>query len=193
MIQSSEFELTGMIQRWFAGDRTEEQRLFEQIYPIIRGIAGKQHRGQGNLTMQATELANEAFISIMRQSNMNWGTREQFFALIATVVRRVLIDYLRERSAQKRGGAVQKLALHLLPESEISTPVEMELDWLKLDCALNELQKSDPESSRLIELRYFLGMSMQEIAAALSTSVSSLERQWRFARAWLQRRMLLPG
>jgi RNA polymerase sigma factor (TIGR02999 family) len=184
----SEADLTGYLRAWCAGDRAHESTLFQIVYPMLRGMAHKQMWGkQDGVTLQATELAHEAYLRIFEQSKQDWKTRAQFFALAATVMRRVVIDYLRERSAVKRGGDVQKVSLTSISEAEM--PASTEADWLKLDLVLLELEQFDPGSSRIVEMRYFIGMTVPEISEALECSISTVERQWRGARAWLHRRI----
>jgi RNA polymerase sigma factor (TIGR02999 family) len=185
---ANEADLTGYLRDWCAGDRSHESTLFQIVYPMLRGMAHNQMRGkQDGMTLQATELAHEAYLRIFEQSKQDWKTRSQFFALAATVMRRVVIDYLRERNAVKRGGEIQKVSLTSIGEAEM--PASTEEDWLKLDFVLLELEQFDPSSSRIVEMRYFIGMTVPEISQALECSISTVERQWRGARAWLHRRI----
>lgn len=182
-------ELTRMLVQWFGGDRSSEQALFGELYPYLKKIAKKQLRDQGNLTMQSTELANEAFFELSRSNGLVPESRGHFFALSATMIRRIVIDHVRARGAQKRIDKALQLPLHLLDESALGA-ASAEPDWLELDIALNELSSFDTSSATLIELRFFMGMTSQEIAKTLDTSVSTVERQWRFARAWLHKRLV---
>jgi RNA polymerase sigma factor (TIGR02999 family) len=183
-------DLTGFLRAWCAGDRANEAALFKFVYPVLRGMAHKQMQGQrGGVTLQATEIAHEAYFRIFEQGERDWKTRSQFFALAATVMRRVFIDHLRERNAQKRGGELHRVSLTSIDEAEM--PASTGDEWLKLDQVLSELEQFDPSSSRVVEMRYFLGMTVQEIALALGCSSSNIERQWRGARAWLHRRIEL--
>ena len=140
------------------------------------------------MTLQATELASEAYLRLVGQQKQDWQTRAQFYALAATIVRRVVIDYLRERAAQKRGGDLQKISLTVLSDSDLPV-IGNATDFLRLDQVLLELEQFDPASAQIVELRYFIGMTVPEIGAALSCSVSTVERQWRTARAWLLMRI----
>ena len=185
----NEIELTQLLRSWCAGDRSQESVLFQSVYPMLRGMAQNQMHGRRDgMTLQATDLAHEAYLRIFEQSKQDWKTRAQFFALAATVMRRAVIDYLRERSALKRGGEVQKISLTSLSDSDMPVS-QTDEDWLRLDHVLTELEQFDPASSRVVEMRYFMGMTVAEISQALDCSVSTIERQWRSARAWLHQRM----
>ncbi len=189
MLNQQSEDLTSMLQQWCSGDRSREAKLFEQVYPVLRAIARNQLNASHGMTLQATDLAHDAFMRLLDQEKSDWKTRSQFFAVAATVVRRVVIDYLRERNAQKRGGAVEKLSLATITDSDMPASEQSDTDWLKLDHVLTELEQFDPQSSRLVEMRYFMGMTVPEISAALDISVSTVERQWRFARAWLHQKL----
>lgn len=182
-------ELTQMLRSWCSGDRSQEAALFSAVYPMLRDMAHKQMHGRRDgMTLQATELASEAYLRLIEQQNRNWQSRAQFYALAATIVRRVVIDYLRERAAQKRGGELEKISLTSLSDSDLPV-VDSAVDFLRLDQVLIELERFDPVSARIVELRYFIGMTVTEISSALSCSVSTVERQWRTARAWLMMRI----
>ncbi len=187
----SDPDLTRLLQQWRSGDRGNEAKLFEQIYPMLRTIAGHRMREGHAMTMQATEIANECFIRLI-DSPSAILSREQFFALASTVIRRIIIDHFRERQAQKRGGDVVKVSIQQLPDTEQPHEVYSDADWIKIDQLLSALAKSDPEGARVVELRYFMGMSLQQAAASLNVSVSTVQRQWRTARAWLHSRLAEP-
>ena len=184
-----DIELTQMLRQWCSGDRSQEAALFEEVYPLLRGMAHKQMHGRRDgMTLQATELASEAYLRLFEQQKRDWQTRAQFYALAATIVRRVVIDYLRERAAQKRGGDVDKISLTSFSDSDLPI-IDNSTDFLRLDQVLDELEQFDAASSRIVEMRYFIGMTVTEISTALSCSVSTVERQWRAARAWLHMRI----
>jgi RNA polymerase sigma factor (TIGR02999 family) len=184
-------DLTQQLRAWYQGDRSGEKRLFDEIYPVLRGIAHRQLQAHkaGAMTLQATEVAHEGFMRLFGQQAIDWQTRAQFFAIAATIVRRVVIDYLRERSAQKRGAGVEKISLAVLTDSDSPALADNTEDWIRLDQVLAELEDFDPASAKIVELRYFVGMTVPEIAQLQEISVSSVERQWRTARAWLHQRM----
>jgi RNA polymerase sigma factor (TIGR02999 family) len=185
----SQLDLTRLLQQWRGGDRDNEAQLFEQIYPVLRVIAVQRLREGQAMTMQATEIANECFIRLI-DSPSAILSREQFFAMASTVIRRVIIDHFRERHAQKRGGNAPKVSIQALPDTEQPQEAYSEADWIRLDQILSALARVDPEGARVVELRYFMGMNLQQAAESLNVSVSTVQRQWRTARAWLHSRML---
>jgi RNA polymerase sigma factor (TIGR02999 family) len=184
----SNIELTGMLNRWRAGDRACEAQLIAIIYPVLRAFAHKQLASKRGLTMQPTELAHEAYFKLAGQREVDWKNRAHFFAIASQAVRRVVIDYLRERSAQKRGGDEIVVSIdHLLDAEQpiINGPV----DWLRIDHVLNELEAVNEQGARIIELRYFAGLSLEETALAMDMSSATIARRWRSARAWLHGRL----
>ena len=183
--------MTQLLARWRTGDKAAENELFEQIYPLLRGLARRELAGNGPLTLQPTELAHDAYIKLAGQYS-EWANREQFMAVAGRVVRRVVIDYLRQRQAAKRGSGDKGIALHNLEESQLPAMLAEE-DLLRLDRVLEELEEFDPESARLVEQRYFAGMTVVEIAVAWERSEATVARQWRVARAWLRARLSEAG
>jgi RNA polymerase sigma factor (TIGR02999 family) len=183
-------DITQQLRQWYEGDRSTERQLFDAIYPTLRSIAQNQlvKNGGAGLTLQATEIANEGFMRLLGQ-NPGWEDRSHFFVMAATVIRRVVIDYLRERSALKRGAGEDRVSLHDLQDSVLPMQLDTTEEWFNLDRVLVELEKFDPSSARLVELRFFMGLSVQEIAELQKVSESTLQRQWRMARAWLGHRL----
>ena len=177
--------ITVLLGRWRDGDREAEWQLIELLYPQLRRMAAAQSaRQHGALTLAPTELANEAYLRFRDQQQVDWKNRDHLFAILATVLRRVLIDYLRERSAEKRGAGQVVVDIGGLGEHEHpSTPSHFE--WLALEQALEKLESLDPEVARVVELRLFAGLGPGEIAAVTGSSVATVGRQWRFARSWL--------
>jgi RNA polymerase sigma factor (TIGR02999 family) len=181
--------ITQLLERWKRGDRSVENELVTRVYPMLRAIAAAQvRRNRGVLTLSATELAHEAYERLSHQQRVDWQNRDHFLAIAASVMRRVAIDYLRHRNAEKRGGAVEILAL-----DEVSTdrlPHQGDhVDWLVVNEALGHLERLDPESARIVELRVFGGFDVEEIAALCGLSTATVGRRWRFARAWLAERL----
>jgi RNA polymerase sigma factor (TIGR02999 family) len=140
----------------------------------------------------ATELAHEAYERLLSQQAVDWQNGEHFMAIAATVIRRVLIDYLRERSAQKRGSGMAAVPLHDLLDSEHPSSGD-HVDWLVLDQALPEFARVEPVTARVVELRLFGCMSIEEIATVCGSSTATVGRQWRFARAWTATSLALPA
>lgn len=181
-------DLTGLLDRWRCGDRSVESELLGEIYPLLRGLVRKQLGDAEGLTLQPTELAHEAYLKLAAQKRIQWQNRGHFFAIAGRLVRRVVIDYLRERSAQKRGGQEEKIPVHLLGDSD-HPAMTMDSEWLRLDQLLAELERFDPEAAQLVEERYFAGLSVAAIAENRGVSESTIARQWRTVRAWLEARM----
>lgn len=182
-------ELTAMLKQWRAGDRSVERAVLDQIYPVLRGLAHRQVPVHGAWTLQPTELAHEAYLKLFEQRKMDWQDRGHFFAIAGRLVRQVVIDYLRERQAIKRGGQDAKVPLESLSDSDLPQQAEAGLDWLELDAALAELEQVDASAAELVEQRYFAGLSVPEIAEQRGVSEATVARQWRTTRAWLEVRL----
>ncbi len=183
--------ITDLLSRWRDGDKAAETALIEAVYPILRELARAQLRRNGNATLQATELANDAYERLLGQNVAVWRNRSHFLAIAATVIRRVLIDYLRERSAEKRGSGQAAVSLQDLHEYDHPSN-SGGIDWVELDQALTELARVQPETARVVEMRLFGGLSIEEIAEACDSSVATVGRQWRFARAWIASTLGMP-
>lgn len=181
--------ITALLTAWKQGDRSVEAALAAQIYPVLRDLSRAQvRRHSGVLTLAPTELANEAFERLHRQRAVDWQNRGHFFAVASTVIRRVVIDYIRERNAEKRGGDVVFVQLDDVAAGDLTTATDG-IDWLAFDQALTELGAADADCARLVELRVFSGLTVDQIAALDGTSPSTIARRWRFARAWLSDRL----
>ncbi len=181
--------ITELLVQWKSGDRSVESALISAVYPVLKSAAASQvRRAGGHLTLSATDLAHEAYIKLQRQQSVDWQNREQFFAIAATIVRRVLIDYLRERYADKRAGGKVMVALDDLHSHELSQPSGI-IDWLALDQALTRLQTLDAEVARVVELKLFSVLTADQIAENCLTSVATVGRQWRFAKSWLAKEL----
>lgn len=186
---ASSHAITDLLGRWSAGERSVENELVTLVYPVLREIARVQiRRNSGQLTLQATELANEAYAKLYRQSDVQWESRDHFFAIAATVIRRVVIDHLRARGRGKRGGGLPFANLDELPEDQ-HPAIDDSVDWLSVDEALTELATVDAACARVVELKFFSGLTTERIAEVLDSSVATVGRQWRFARAWLGDRL----
>lgn len=184
-VSNQQAGITELLSSWREGDRAAENALVEYLYPVLRGLVGAQlRRAPSGLTLSATELANEAYIRLEQQREVEWRNRDHFLAITATVVRRVVVDYLRARSAEKRGAGQVAVALDDLGEGDVPS-VGDRIDWLALDQALTHLQSLDPECARVVELRLFGGLDVESIAQVCASSVATVGRQWRFARNWL--------
>ncbi len=175
--------VTRLLRKWKEGDPHVEDDLLRAIYPALRAIAARRVSGdQALLTLQPTELVHEAYMKLVRQDRADWRNREQFFAVAARVMRRILIDHLRRKLSHKRGAGIP--ALPLISAANISA--KSPFDWLDLDAALSALEQADPRAAKLVELRYFAGLSVEEVARVFDVSSRTVLRDWRFARAFLQ-------
>lgn len=175
-----------------AGDREALDELFGLLYQELKDIAGRQRRRwHGNYTIDTTSLLHEAYVRLVDQSRIDVEGRAHFRALAARTMRHVLCDHARERSAKKRGGGLQRFAL-----DELDVPVgrvnfsdhESEL-LVSLDEALRRLEDVDPRQSRVVECRFFGGLTVEETAKALDVSPRTVKRDWAVAQAWLRREM----
>ncbi len=178
-------DITALLSAWQQGEPEAENRLLEAIYPQLRKIAaGRLPAGQNHLTLRTTDLVHEAYLKLLGQQS-GWQNRSQFFAVTARLMRRIVIDYARRRCSEKRGSGEAHLTLEGVAEQ---APVKM-TEWLDLDAALEELARIDERAARVVELRFFVGMTVDEIAEGLGWGSASVGRRWRFAKAWLRRRM----
>jgi RNA polymerase sigma factor (TIGR02999 family) len=177
-------EITQLLQRWRTGDALSEAKLVEAIYPVLRKLAHAQIRRSSHFTLQATELANEAYMRLVGQKDATWESRGQFFAIAATIIRRIVLDHFRHRATDKAGGGYQFTSIAELPVADIPA-IDESIDWLAIDQALLGLEQEDPELARLVEMKFFSGLSNPQIAEVTRCSLSTVERRWRFARAWL--------
>jgi len=177
--------VTQSLARWSAGDHSDEPALMGVVYPMLRAIAQKQLAATGPITMQATELANEAFIRLRATRELELGCRFQFMGFVAKVMRNLIVDHLREQHTQKRGGEFSRIDLAELNQTADGSDIERQIDWLALDAGLLVLQREEPDHVHLVELRYFMGMSIEQAAEQLGVSTATANRMWRFARAFL--------
>lgn len=173
--------LTEWLNQWQAGDEKAKNDLFETIYKDLYHLARKQLMAESAPTLQTTVLVHEAFIRLSKQHS-KWQSRAQFFFVAAKVMRRILVDWARERLASKRGSGQEKQSI----DTDLAGP-ESEWETLAVDQALNELEKIDQQLAKLVELRFFAGFSMTEISELTQTSPSNLKKAWSTARAYIYR------
>lgn len=182
--------VTRLLQEWRAGDDSALQRLIPLVYRDLRRLARRcLHGDRMGQTLQTTGLVNEAYLRLARSNRVQWQDRGHFFAVAAQLMRRVLVDEARRRKFQKRGGAVTRIALS---DAEVATP-EQAVDVLAVDEALERLAKYAPRKSRVVEMRFFGGLTIEETAAALDVSSDIVKREWRTARLWLLRALSESG
>ena len=180
-------EVTQLLHAWSGGDRKAEQRLAELVYAQVRAIAGRHLREYGGrLTLQPTELANELFLRLIG-SETAWQDRRHFYGVVSVAMRRILVDSARVRGAERRGGG----GLHVtLSAAENAATDEAESsDALALDEALQALRRLDARKCEVVELTYLLGLKRDEIAELVGVSVPTVDRELRFARAWLKQKL----
>jgi len=188
-----ELPITEVLRAWEQGDDGALERLLPMVYAELRAIAAKHLRSERpGHTLQPTALANEAYLRLRGLSDVPWHDRAHFFAIASRVMRRVLVDHARANLAQKRGAGAPVLqivdVLHMeLHKGATSTMDAAEL--IDLDRALDRLAAEEPRLSRVIELRFFGGLSIDEVAALLGCSPRTAKRDWAFARAWLLHRL----
>ncbi|NZA25339.1 sigma-70 family RNA polymerase sigma factor [Luteimonas sp. SJ-92] len=179
-------DLTGLLHDWRAGDEVSRDRLLAQVYDTLRGMAAARlRRGRGDQTLQPTAVVNEALLRLLG-TDTDWEDRAHFFALAALKMRAVLVDHARARAAEKRGGDVAMLTLS---HADREAGDRAEYDVLALHQALERLAVRDERAARGLEMAYFGGMERREIACVLGISVPTVERDLRFARAWLNRQL----
>ncbi len=179
-------DITAIVQRWAAGDASALDQLMPLVYNDLRRLAHSRLRNEGsNCTLQATALVHEVFLRLAGQREPDMQNRGQFFHLAAALMRRILIDHAKRRKALKRGGGMENLELD---EALASTPEKLE-EWLAVDEALERFAAIDPFRARVVELRYFAGFSVDEVAELMGISATTARRDWAVARCWLQRRL----
>ena len=177
-------DITGLLVAWKKGDDEALEELIPVVYSELRRLARYQLRGErAGHSLQPTALTHEAFLRLFGTRQVSWQNRAHFFAVASQLMRRVLVEHARKRSATKRGGSVTRVTL-----DEAKTPAEAEdLDILALHEALTQLEKIDPRQCRIVELRYFGGLDTEETAEVLDLSPSTVKRDWRVAKIWLRR------
>jgi len=179
-------EVTQLLARVAGGDRDASARLIPLVYAELRAMAGRCMRGERpGHTLQATVLVHEAYLRLVGFDRIHWQNRAHFFGIAARVMRNILLDYAREHGARKRGGGAARVSLD---EALLVTRDRLD-DILALDESLQRLALADPEQSRLVELRFFAGMSVEETAEVMGISTATVKREWSHAKAWLRRDM----
>jgi RNA polymerase sigma-70 factor, ECF subfamily len=179
-------EITKLLSDWSGGDREALDKLMPIVYEELRRLAHRYmaHERAGH-TLQTTALVNEAYMRLVNERGMNWQNRTHFFAVAAQIMRFILVDYARGHVRAKRGGGAEQISLSdalVVSENRIT-------DLLILDEALTRLAEFDERKSRIAELRFFAGLTVEETAEVLSVSVETVMRDWRLAKAWLHREL----
>src|SRR5690348_12511984 len=182
MPDTSSSETTQLLRAWAGGDQAALDKLTPRVYDELRRIAGTRMRGERpGQTLQATALAHEAFLRLIDVTNVDWNHRGQFYAIAAQIMRNILVERARRRMALKRGGGMKPVNL----DAAADPGTEQARDVIALNDALNALARMDPRKARVVELRFFGGLSVEESAKVLEISPETVMRDWKFARAWL--------
>ena len=181
-----ESDVTELLQRCRQGDKAAEERLLSTVYAELRKVAAAHlRRERPDHSLQVSALVNEAYIKLAGLTRIDWQNRSHFFGVAARVMREILVDHARSRRAEKRGKGAQVLPLDdvIVGQKGITT------DMLALHEALDDLARTDPRAARVVECRYFAGLSVEETAEALQVSPRTIKHDWQFGRAWLRRRL----
>ena len=188
MPESRAADVTRLLHEWKAGDREALDRLVPLVYRELHALASRQLAGEWRHgRMQTTAVVSEAYVRLFSQRDVDWQNRGHFFAIAAQLMRRILVDHARHERRDKRGGKATPVALDdaMLP---VPAPPDA-VDTLDLDRALSRLETFDPDAARLVELRFFAGLTLEETAAALNVSVATVKRDWTVVKGWLHREL----
>jgi RNA polymerase sigma factor (TIGR02999 family) len=188
MNEERKSQVTGLLDRASSGDARATNELFPLVYDELRRIAA-QHLGEERIghTLQPTALVHEAYLRLVGSDDVKWENRAHFFGAAAQAIRRILVDHARTRGRLKRGGP--DLARTPLEGLDMAAPPSSDTDMLALDEALTRLNNLDPAKARVVELRYFGGLSLEDTARTMDISVATVSRYWEFARVWLHREL----
>jgi len=184
MVDSGKRDVTELLSQWSSGDRAALDSLVPVVYGELRRMAARYlRRERAAHTLQPTALVNEAFVKLIDQRDVRWQNRAHFFGVAAQLMRRILVDHARERAAEKRGGGRPHVPL----DDSLAIGASNQVDILAIDEALTRLAAVDSDQVRIVELRFFGGLTIDETAEVLGWSAGSVKREWTVAKAWLQR------
>ncbi len=177
-------EVTQLLHDWSAGRQEARDELLRLVYDPLRAIAGRHlHREREGHTLQPTALVHELYLRLVDQRRVDWHDRTHFFAVAAQVMRRILVDHARRRKSGKRGGGVVAVTI----DAAFDVAAVENFDVVALDVALEGLEKVFPQQAKLVELRFYGGLTIDETALVLGVSAATVSREWTMARAWLRR------
>jgi RNA polymerase sigma factor (TIGR02999 family) len=180
-------QITQMLKKWSEGNQEVLDKLMPLVYNELRRQASRYlRRERANHTLQTTALIHEAYLKLIDQNQVEWQNRTHFYAIAAQAMRRILVDYARERNREKRGGAAENLPLE---EAAFVVSEGKNVDLVALDEALTRLAQFDERQARVVELRYFSGLSIDETADILGVSNVTVRRDWNMAKAWLHQQI----
>jgi RNA polymerase sigma factor (TIGR02999 family) len=186
MASETSHNVTVLLEKWSGGDQKALGELMPLVYGELRRLAGSHFRRERpGHTLQSTAVVHEAFMRLVDQRNVRWQNRAHFYGIAAQMIRRILLDYARSHQAGKRGAGAVKLQL----DEALGVPQQADLDIVALNDALDRLAELDERQSRIVELRYFSGLSIEETAEVLQLSPATIKREWNSARAWLFREL----
>jgi len=176
--------ITQLLVAWNGGDKAALDQLIPIVYEELRRQASRYLRQERpGHTLQTTALIHEAYLRLVDQKSVQWQNRAQFFGIAAQLMRRILVDHARTKHRAKRGGSAVRISL----SDATAATQDANLDLVELDQALNRLAEIDPQQSKIVELRFFSGLNVEETAAALNISPATVKRDWSVAKAWLHR------
>ncbi len=186
MNRTGNHDVTSILHEWSGGDSEAPARLMPLVYEELRRLARQRMSGEGAaITLQPTALVHEAYLRLVDQTRVSWQNRAHFYGVAASMMRRVLIDHARAHSTAKRGGAAVRLSLE-----DVQAPLEQRAsDLVALDEALQQLAEIDERKSKIVEMRFFGGLTEEEIATVLDVSRRTVLREWKNARLWLYREL----
>lgn len=185
---SENAEITELLIKWNGGDREALDRLLPLVYRELHKIASRHMRRESaEHTLDTTSLVHEAYLKLIDQTRANWQNRSQFYGVSANIMRRILLDHARKRLRQKRGGGAFRISLD---DGSIDVSDERAQELVALDEALTRLASEDPEKAKLVELRYFGGLSIEETAEVMGIGTATVIRHWRTAKAWLYKEIV---
>lgn len=184
--------VTQLLSRWRNGDKAAEGELLDAIYPVLRKLAQQRMSPADAQALAATELVHEAYVKLIDQRDTDFQNRGHFYAIAARLIRRVLIDQVRERQAQKRGGDQIHVSLNHALDADAPEQLTTD-DLIDVDRMLGRLERIRERAARIVELRYFTGLSIEETAEVCGISLATAKREWAFARAWMQDRLGTSG
>ncbi len=184
-MSSTSAEITQLLHDWSDGESEALDDLMPLVFDDLRKMASRYLRRERFYTLQSTALVHEVFLRLLQRKTLSWNNKEQFYGFVATEMRRILIDRARRKKTNRRGGGRP----HATLDDALEIAAERDIDLEALDLALNDLEELDPKLSRVVELRFFVGLSHAEIAEVVGTSVATVRRRWESARTWLYREL----
>jgi len=187
MSTASSGDVTGLLLRWNEGNPEAREQLIPLVYEELRRLAGRAMKSErGEITLQPTALVHEAYQKLIDQRRVRWQNRAHFFAVAATLMRRILVDHARRHGVLRRAGEAEMLSITDAASGPNRKPV---IDLIALDRTLGELARLDPDQARIVELRFFGGLTAVETAEAMGLSRATVQREWAMARAWLHHQL----